>query len=151
MKSFYTNNQHIPSVHIHHWTQEHIESSSVTNKTKSQFKKTEGQKNIDQCKRFLKPIEKKKNYKTKIITEPSTSGIHMFGLSKASMDSTSPCSQTNLHKVSFLDNFQSSCFIKLSKSNITECDQLKKEISKVFVSYLISLIIAITSTNVLLH
>ena len=114
------------------------ENDKETNEKKSPVEKTEKSKNIDQCKKFLKTKEKEKNYKIEIITEPSTSGIHMFGPSKASMDSTSPCSQTNLHKVSFLDNFQSSCFIMLSKSNVTECDQLKEEVSKVFVSYLIN-------------
>ena len=109
------------------------------------MEKSEKQKNIDQCKRFLKPKEEKKNYKIGITTKPSTSGMHIFGLPKATIDSSSLCSQTIRHKISFLDNFQSSCFIKLSKSNITECDQLKAEISKVFVSYLISLIIAIKS------
>ena len=124
------------------------ENDEETNKKKSPVEKSEIQKIANQCKRFLKTKEKEKNYKIEIITEPSTSGMYMFGLSKASMDSTSSCSQTNLHRISFLENFQSSCFIKVSKSNITECDQLKEEISKVFVSYLISLALTINLTQI---
>ena len=123
------------------------ENETDKNKKKSPVEKTEKNKNIDKCKRFLKPKENKTNFKIKLITEPSTSGMYIFGLSKASMDSTSPCSQTNLHKISFLENFQSSCFIKVTKSNITECNQLKEELSKVFVSYLIRLALTINLTQ----
>ena len=85
--------------------------------------------------RSSKPKEKKRNYKLKVITKPAASGMYLFGLSKTSHPSDSLCTQTNLHQVSFLENFQSSCYIKLLKSNITECNELKDAVKKVFVSF----------------
>lgn len=95
-----------------------------------------GENEIENKCKSSKLKEKKKNYKMKIITKPAASGMYLFGLSKGAHSSDSLCTQTNLHQVSFLDNYHSSCYIKLTKSNITECEELKEAIKNVFVSFL---------------
>ena len=85
--------------------------------------------------RSAKTKEKKKNYKMKIITNAAASGMYLFGLSKGGHSSGSLCAQTNLHQISFLENYHSSCYIKLTKSNITECEGLKEAVKNVFVSF----------------
>ena len=84
----------------------------------------------------------KKNLKIDLITDPSTSGIYLWGVAKPGhVDSL--CSQTNLHKVSFLDNFQSSCYIRVVKNNISQCEDLKQTLFQLYVSFKLGMILSI--------
>ena len=84
------------------------------------------------CKASAPAIEDK-DRKIDLITEPISEGMYVWG--SASNPLIGPlCSNTNLKKISFLENYQSSCYIRLSKKNITDCDDLKKNIRQVYVS-----------------
>ena len=74
-----------------------------------------------------------KDRKIDLITEPVSEGMYVWGSASNPLIG-SLCSNTNLKKISFLENYQSSCYIRLSKKNITDCDDLKKNIRQVYVS-----------------
>ena len=80
-----------------------------------------------------KPAIDDKDRKIDVITEPASDGMYVWG-SASSQLIGSLCSNTNLKKISFLDNYQSSCYIRLFKKNITDCNNLKANIRKVYVS-----------------
>ena len=80
-----------------------------------------------------KPAIDDKDRKIDVITEPASDGMYVWGSASSPLIG-SLCSNTNLKKISFLDNYQSSCYIRLSKKNITNCDNLKANIRKVYVS-----------------
>ena len=88
---------------------------------------------IKQSCKDSKPAMDDKDRKIEVITEPASDGMYVWG-SASSRLIGSLCSNTNLKKISFLDNYQSSCYIRLSKKNITDCDNLKANIRKVYVS-----------------
>ena len=104
--------------------------------TKTEEEESSKETNIEKIKQNCKasnPAIDDKDRKIDVITEPASDGIYVWG-SASSQLIGSLCSNTNLKKISFLDNYQSSCYIRLFKKNITDCNYLKANIRKVYVS-----------------
>ena len=104
--------------------------------TKSEEEESSKETNIEKIRQNCKasePVMDDKYRKIDLITEPASDGIYVWG-SASNQVIGSLCSNTNVKRISFLDNSQSSCYIRLSKKNITDCDDLKKNIRKIYVS-----------------
>ena len=87
----------------------------------------------NKCEKRERKTVRGKNREIDLITDPSTSGFYMWDIVKnGHIDSL--CRHTNLRKISFLDNFQSSCSIKLIKRNVSECQQLRQKLFRIHVS-----------------
>ena len=122
-----------PSYQIRQQKSLDLEADNKTMENKEDFPKKLSKreaKNI--CKKPTKQ-QPKKNLKMDLKTAPSSSGMYLWGVAKPG-NVESLCSQANLHKVSFLDNFQSSCFIRVVKNNISQCEDLKQALFDLYVS-----------------